>query len=160
MLKVLVDYPSPTEEFVIVERMVAGLETVRQGMTVHEIRQLQAAVRTVYVDPSLIEYAVAVAGATRDPKAVGLDELAPYVSFGASPRASINMVLAAQALALVRGRQYVLPEDLQAIAPDVLRHRLVLSYEALADDVTAEHVIGSVLGALAVPDVVLRPAVT
>ena len=157
MLKVLVDYPSATEEFVIVERMVAGLETVRAD---HECpsscAHLQQAVRTVYVDPSLIEYAVAVASATRDPASVGLPELSPYITFGVSPRASINMVIAAQALALVRGRQYVLPEDVRTIAPDVLRHRLVLSYEALADDVTAQHVIDAVLSTVPVPDVVLR----
>ncbi len=156
MLKVLVDYPSATEEFVIVERMVAGLETVREAMSVQQLRQLQQAVRTVYVDPSLIEHAVALASATRNPETAGLPELSPYITFGVSPRASINMVIAAQALALVRGRQYVLPEDLRTIAPDVLRHRLVLSYEALADDVTAQYVIDAVLGAIPVPDVILR----
>jgi MoxR-like ATPase len=156
MLKVLVDYPSATEEFVIVERMVAGLETVRETMGVQQLRLLQEAVRTVYVDPSLIVYAVAVASATRNPETVGLPELLPYVTFGVSPRASINMVIAAQALALVRGRPYVLPEDLLTMAPDVLRHRLVLSYEALADDVTAQYVIDAVLGAIPVPDVILR----
>jgi MoxR-like ATPase len=158
MLKVLVDYPSATEEFVIVERMVAGLEAVRQTMSVQQLRHLQEAVRTVYVDPSLIEYAVAVASATRKPETLGLEELSPYITFGVSPRASINMVIAAQALALVRGRQYVLPEDVRTIAPDVLRHRLVLSYEALADDVTAQYVIDAVLGAIPVPDVILRSA--
>jgi MoxR-like ATPase len=156
MLKVLVDYPSATEEFVIVGRMVAGLETVREVMSAQQLRDLQEAVRTVYVDPSLIEYAVAVASATRDPEAVGLPELSSYIMFGASPRASINMVIAAQALALLRGRQYVLPEDVRSIAPDVLRHRLALSYEALADGVTAEHVIDSVLSTIPAPDVVLR----
>ncbi len=156
MIKVLVDYPSATEEFVIVERMVAGLETVHRTMSVEQLRQLQQAVRTVYVDPSLIEYAVAVSAATRAPDTVGLVELSPYITFGVSPRASINMVIAAQALALVRGRQYVLPEDVLTMAPDVLRHRLVLSYEALADDVTAQHVIDAVLQAIRVPDVILR----
>jgi MoxR-like ATPase len=156
MLKVLVDYPSATEEFVIVERMVAGLETVQQTMSVEQLRQLQDAVRTMYVDPSLIEFAVAVASATRHPERVGLPELAPYITFGVSPRASINMVIAAQALALVRGRQYVLPEDLLTMAPDVLRHRLVLSYEALADDVSAQNVIDAVLNTIPVPDVILR----
>jgi MoxR-like ATPase len=111
----------------------------------------------VYVDPSLIVYAVAVASATRHPETVGLPELTPYITFGVSPRASINMVIAAQALALVRGRQFVLPEDVCTMAPDVLRHRLVLSYEALADDVTAQHVIDAVLDTVPVPDVILRP---
>ena len=94
--------------------------------------------------------------ATRDPAAVGLGDLARFVTYGVSPRASIYMVLAAQALALVRGRQYVLPEDVRAMAPDVLRHRLVLSYEALSDDVSADHVVDAILRRVPVPDVVLR----
>jgi MoxR-like ATPase len=156
MLKVLVDYPSPTEEFVIVERMIAGLEEVREVMGVQHLRALQKAVQSVFVDPALIEYAVRVASVTRNPSAAGLQDLARYVTYGASPRASIWMVMAAQALALVRGRQYVLPEDVRTIAPDVLRHRLVLSYEALADDVSAQHIIGAILRKVPVPDVVLR----
>jgi MoxR-like ATPase len=156
MLKVLVDYPTPTEEFVIVERMIAGLEDVHEVMDVQQLRSLQKAVQTVFVDPKLIEYAVRVATATRDPAAVGLGDLARYITFGVSPRASIYMVLAAQALALVRGRQYVLPEDVRAMAPDVLRHRLVLSYEALSDDVSAEHVVDAILSRVPSPDVVLR----
>ena len=158
MLKVLVDYPSPTEEFVIVERMIAGLEDVHEVMDVQQLRALQKAVQTVFVDPALIEYAVRVASATRDPSAVGLPDLARYVTYGVSPRASIYMVMAAQALALVRGRQYVLPEDVRAMAPDVLRHRLVLSYEALGDDVSAEQVVDAILRRVPVPDVVLRDA--
>ena len=99
----------------------------------------------MFVDPALIEYAVRVASATRDPSSVGLQDLARYITYGVSPRASIYMVMAAQALALVRGRQYVLPEDVRTIAPDVLRHRLVLSYEALGDDVGVQHVVDAVL---------------
>jgi MoxR-like ATPase len=156
MLKVVVDYPTATEEFVIVERMIAGLEDVHEVMDVQQLRGLQKAVQTVFVDPALIEYAVRVATATRDPAAIGLQDLASYVTYGVSPRASIYMVMAAQALALVRGRQYVLPEDLRAIVPDVLRHRLVLSYEALSDDVDAQHVIDAILRRVPVPDVVLR----
>ena len=104
MLKVLVDYPTATEEFVIVERMIAGLEKVHEVMDAEQLRRLQKAVQTVFVDPALIEYAVRVASATRDPASVGLQDLARYVTYGVSPRASINMVIAAQALALVRGR--------------------------------------------------------
>jgi MoxR-like ATPase len=115
-------------------------------------------VRKVYVDPALIEYAVRVASATRDPASVGLDAFSRYVTYGASPRASINMVLASQALALVRGREHVLPEDLRAIAPDVLRHRLVLSYEALSDDIDAQRVIDAVLARVPIPDAVLHAA--
>jgi MoxR-like ATPase len=156
MLKVLVDYPTSTEEFVIVERMIAGLEVVGEVMSAQQLRVLQRSVHTVYVDPALIEYAVRVATATRDPSAVGLDGLARYVTFGVSPRASIYMVSAAQALALVRGRQYVLPEDVRAMAPDVLRHRLVLSYEALSDDVRPDYVVDALLTRVPVPEVVLR----
>jgi MoxR-like ATPase len=156
MLKVLVDYPSPTEEFVVVERMLAGLETLQQVIDSDQLRALQRAVRTVFVDPALIDYAVRVSAATRDPKSVGLAEVARYVTYGASPRASIYFVLAARALALVRGRPYVLPEDVRALAPDVLRHRLVLSYEALGDGVTAEQVVDAILERVPVPDVVLR----
>jgi MoxR-like ATPase len=158
MLKVLVDYPSPTEEFVIVERMIAGLEKVYEVMDAGALRRLQNAVRTVYVDPALIEYAVRVASATRDPSSVGLDAFSRYVTYGASPRASINMVLASQALALVRGREHVLPEDLRTIAPDVLRHRLVLSYEALSDEIDAQRVIDAVLARVPIPDAVLHAA--
>ncbi|HUB69810.1 MAG TPA: AAA family ATPase [Acidimicrobiales bacterium] len=156
MLKVLVGYPSATEEFVIVERMIAGLEVVQEVMAAQQLKALQNAVPSVFVDPALIEYAVRVAAATRAPSSAGLADLSRYITFGASPRASISMVLAAQALALVRGRQFVLPEDVRAIAPDVLRHRLVLSYEALGDDVTPEHVVDAILKKIPVPDVVLR----
>ncbi len=156
MLKVLVDYPSATEEFVIVERMIAGLERVGEVMDVQHLRALQKAVQTVFVDPALIEYAVRVASATRSPSAAGLQDLARYITYGVSPRASIYMVMAAQALALVRGRQYVLPEDIRMIAPDVLRHRLVLSYEALGDGVDVQHIVDAVLRKIPVPDVVLR----
>ena len=156
MFKVLVDYPTATEEFVIVERMIAGLEKVQEVMHVEQLRELQNAVHTVFVDPALIDYAVRVATATRKPASVGLQDLARYVTYGVSPRASIYMITAAQALALVRGRRYVLPEDVRAIAPDVLRHRLVLSYEALGDDVSVQHVVDAVLRSVPVPDVVLR----
>jgi MoxR-like ATPase len=156
MLKVLVDYPSATEEFVIVERMIAGLEQVREVMDVQHLKALQKAVQTVFVDPALIEYAVRVAAATRAPSSAGLPDLDRYITYGVSPRASIYMVLAAQALALVRGRQYVLPEDIRTIAPDVLRHRLVLSYEALGDDVGVQHLVDAILRKVPVPDVVLR----
>jgi MoxR-like ATPase len=156
MFKVLVDYPSATEEFVIVERMIAGLEKLGAVMDASRLRELQAAVRTVYVDPALIDYAVRVAKATRNPSSVGLGDLARYVAYGVSPRASIYLITAAQSLALVRGRQYVLPEDVLAIAPDVLRHRLMLSFEALGDDVNAQFVVDSVLKSVPLPDVVLR----
>ena len=137
MLKVLIDYPTPTEEFVIVERMTAAHEPAGRALDADQLVGLQRAADAVFVDPALIEYAVKLANATRNIAAVGLGDLARYITYGASPRASINMILAGRALALVRGREYALPQDIQEIAHDVLRHRLVLSYEALADDVDA-----------------------
>ena len=151
MLKVLVDYPSGTEEFVIVERMVNGLETIQRVMDASQLSGLQKAAQSVYVDPSLIEYAVRISTATRDLPSVGLHEMTRYVTYGVSPRASIYMVLAGQALALMRGRDYTLPEDVSSVAPDVLRHRLVLSYEALGDNVTAESVLGAILARVPPP---------
>jgi MoxR-like ATPase len=156
MLKVLVDYPTATEEFVIVERMLAGFEKVNEVMDAEQLRGLQREVLAVFVDPALIEYAVRVSAATRDLSSVGLPDVARYVTYGVSPRASINLVAAARALALLRGRHYVLPEDVRTIAPDVLRHRLVLSYEALGDDVGPDDVVDAVLDRIPVPDVVLR----
>ena len=123
----------------------------RPSSTSSSSSEMQAQVEQVYVDPALIEYAVRLANATRRPAEVGLGELARYITFGASPRASINLILAARALAFIRGRDYVLPHDLTDLALDVLRHRLVLSYEALSDDVTADAVLDRVLAALPVP---------
>ena len=156
MLKVLVDYPTGTEEFVIVERMINGLETVQSVMDAQQLSALQKATQSVFVDPALIQYAVRVSHATRNFPSVGLADMTRYVTFGVSPRASIYMVLAAQALALMRGRDYALPEDVYAVAPDVLRHRLVLSYEALGDNVTPDDVLGAVLTKVPLPDVPLR----
>jgi MoxR-like ATPase len=156
MLKVLIDYPTPTEEFVIVERMAAGLDHASRAVDNDQLAGLQRAADEVFVDPALIDYAVKLTNATRDLTAVGLGELAPFVSFGASPRASINLILAGRALALVRGREYALPEDLREIAPDVLRHRFVLSYRALADGVSADDVIERVLAVVPAPELALR----
>ncbi len=153
MMKVLVDYPSPTEEFVIVERAIASVPGGQPVIDLDQLAAMQAQVEHVYVDPALIEYSVALANATRRPDEVGLAKLARYVTFGASPRASINLVLAARALAFIRGRDYAIPRDLTDLAYDVFRHRLVLSYEALTDEVTADAVLAEVLGALPVPDV-------
>jgi MoxR-like ATPase len=152
MLKVLIDYPSPTEEFVIVERMTAALESAGRAIDDGQLIGLQQAADAVFVDPALIDYAVKLANATRDVTAVGLGELSRYVTYGASPRASINLILAGRALALVRGREYALPQDLREIAPDVLRHRLMLSYEALADGVTADALVLAILRSIAAPE--------
>jgi MoxR-like ATPase len=153
MMKVLVDYPSPTEEFVIVERAISAAPAGQPIIDLDQLGDMQARVERVYVDPALIGYSVALAYATRRPEDVGLGKLARYVTFGASPRASINLILAARALAFIRGRDYALPRDLTDLALDILRHRLVLSYEALTDDVTADAVLSQVMAALPVPDV-------
>ena len=152
MLKVLVGYPSPTEEFVIVERMTNPMEPMVPVIDVAQLRVLQQAAADVYVDPSLIEFAVKIATATRDLGSIGLKDQARYVTFGASPRASINMILAAKALAVIRGRDYAIPEDVRELALDVLRHRVVLSYEALSDDLRPDDVLAKVLAAIRIPD--------
>jgi MoxR-like ATPase len=154
MMKVLVDYPSATDEFVIVERALAAPARPQAIVDLDELAAMQTAVESVYVDPALIEFAVRIANATRRPQEVRLANLARYLSYGASPRASIYLVLAARALAYIRGRDYVLPMDLTEPVLDVFRHRLVLSYEALTDEVSADDVLNQVLAALDVPDVV------
>jgi MoxR-like ATPase len=156
MLKVLVGYPSPTEEFVIVERITGRLAPVQKVLTTDELMALQAQADAVYVDPKLIEYAVRMVGATRQPKEVGLGDLQHYISFGASPRASINLILAARALAFVRGRAYALPHDVRDLALDVMRHRVVLSYEALSDNVSADDLLGQILERIPMPEVPLH----
>ncbi len=156
MLKVLVDYPTPVEEFVIVERMTTRIDPPQQVMTSAELLQMQLAADAVYVDPALMDYAVRVVTATRKPASVGLRDLAGYLAFGASPRGSINMILSAKALAFLRGRDYALPQDVTDLALDVLRHRVVLSYEALADNVSADSILTKVIAAIPVPDVPLR----
>ena len=156
MLKVLVGYPSPTEEFVIVERMTGAVEAVQSVLTTEQLLGLQQEAGRVYVDPALIEYAIRLVTATREPAAHGLKEQAHYLTFGASPRASINLILAGRALAFVRGRQYALPQDVRDIAFDVLRHRLVLSYEALSDNVTADDVLKKIVDRIPTPKVPLH----
>ena len=156
MLKVLVVYPTQTEEFVIVERMTGVLQTVQQVIDTEQLLALQQAADAVYVDPALIEYAVKLVTATRNPRLVGQGELMPLISYGASPRASINLILAGRALAFVRGRTYALPQDVRDLALDVIRHRLVLSYEALADNVSADDVVKRILRAVPMPEVPLH----
>jgi MoxR-like ATPase len=156
MLKVLVDYPTPSEEFVVVERMTAAIPTVAQVLSTEDLLALQRQVDGIYVDPALLEYAVSLATATRDPAKFGSPDVARFITFGASPRASINLILTARALAFVRGRDYVLPEDVRDMSLDVMRHRLVLSFEALSDDVTADEILRTVIGRVPVPVVPLR----
>jgi MoxR-like ATPase len=152
MLKVVVGYPSAEDELTVVERALAGLAEVRRILELEELVALRDAVRSVYVDPALSRYAVQVASATREPGSVGLTELTPYVAFGASPRGPISVMTAARALALIRGREYVLPQDVRELATDALHHRIVLSYEALAADVTPSSIVESVLETVPVPE--------
>src|SRR3954447_10021240 len=113
---------------------------------------MQRQCRAGYVEPSLIQYAVRLANATRDPQRFGITDLAKYISYGASPRATISLIEGARALAFLRGRDYALPEDVTDIVPDVLRHRLVLSYEALSDGVTADQIIQRIMRRISAPD--------
>lgn len=156
MLKVLIDYPSSTEEFVIVERMTGMLQPIQKVLTVEQLLKLQKQTDKVYVDPALMEYAVRMVTATRDPKSVELDDLKKYIMFGASPRASINLILTGKALAFVRGRNYVLPQDVLDMALDVMRHRIVLSYEALSDNVSSNDVLMRILDHIPLPVVPLH----
>ncbi len=156
MLKVLVGYPDLNEEFVIVERMTGSLQAVQKILTTEELIELQKKVDRVYVDPALIEYAVQMVTATRKARDYGLKELESYIMFGASPRASINLILTARALAFVRGRNYVLPQDVLDMALDVMRHRLVLSYEALSDNVTGDDILMKILDRIPIPVVPLH----
>lgn len=156
MLKVLVGYPNETEEFVIVERMTGVLQAVQRVLTTEQLLALQQEAAGVYVDPALIEYAVKLVTATRQPQQIGLEELKPYIMFGASPRASINLILAARALAFVRGRTYALPQEVLDMALDVMRHRLVLSYEALSDNVTADELLNRIVDRIPMPEVPLH----
>jgi MoxR-like ATPase len=156
MMKVIVGYPSPSEEFVIVERMTGDVPTAQSVLTTDALLEMQRAADHVYVDPALYEYAVRLATATRNPEKHGLQELNRYITFGASPRASINLILTARALAYVRGRDYALPEDVLDMALDVLRHRLVLSFEALSDDVSSDSILRTILSRIPVPVVPLR----
>ncbi len=160
MLKVVVGYPEPEDELTVVERALEEPVEVRGVVTLEELATLRAQVKRVYVDPAVSRYAVALTGATRSLEAAGIPDLGRYVEFGASPRGSISLVVAARALALIRGRDYVIPQDLADLAHDVLRHRLVLSYEAIATEVGEDTLIDAALAAVPVPslEVVERAA--
>jgi MoxR-like ATPase len=145
MMKVLVGYPSEQEEFVIVERVTGVAQDVAAVATTEELAALQRECRTGYVDPSLMQYAVRLVAATRNPDRFGIKDMARYLTYGASPRATIHLIEGARALAFLRGRPYVLPEDVSDLAPDVLRHRLSLSYEALSDSLTADALIQRIM---------------
>jgi len=145
MLKVLVGYPSYAEEIVVVERMAGPDIELKQVIDLDRLREMQEAVRGVYVDPAVIAYAAALTTATRDIGQAGFPEFAGAIAYGASPRASIHLVVAARALAFIRGRSYVLGHDVHDVAPEVLRHRIVLSYDGVADGVSSDAILDRLL---------------
>lgn len=153
MMKVVVDYPNPREELEVVRRSLVKGDAVEQVLDIHELQHLQRLSTQVFVDQPVAEYAVAIVAATRQLEAVGLGKLAPYVEFGASPRATLALVHGARSLALLRGRHYALPSEVTALAPDVLRHRIVLTYRALAEQIGVESIISSVLRTVPQPRV-------
>ena len=156
MFKVLVDYPTEEEEFVIVQRVTGAAQAVTAVATTDQLAGLQKLCREVYVDPALVQYAVKLVAATREPARAGLKDLARLLSYGASPRATINLIEGARALALLRGRSYALPEDVGDLVHDVLRHRLVLSYEALSEGLTADALIDKFMSHVPLPAKVLE----
>ena len=151
MMKVLLGYPTEEEEFVIAQRALAAPVQVLPVATTAQLSALQAECRSVYVDPSLLQYAVKLVAATRAPAQHGVQDIAPFIACGASPRATICLAEGAQALAMLRGRAYVLPEDMTDLAPDVLRHRLSLSYEALSDGLDADALIARIMARIPAP---------
>ena len=160
MLKVLIGYPEHDEELTIVQRQLTAHPELREVLSLEELRALQEEVVRVYVDPALVSYAVALATATREPARIGLADLGEYVEYGASPRGPIAVTQASRALALLRGRDYATAEDVRDLAKDALRHRLVLSYQALAETVSADEILDRVLAVVPAPEVSpARPAV-
>jgi MoxR-like ATPase len=158
MLKVLVDYPAHDEELTVVSRSLEAPPTLEHVLSIDDLRALQQQVQRVYVDPTLISWVVDLAAATRNAKERGAEAMAPYVSYGASPRGPISVIAAARALALIRGRDYVIVNDVEALIRDAFRHRLVLSYQALAEEVTSDQVLDAVLAAVPAPQLELRTA--
>jgi MoxR-like ATPase len=152
LMKILVDYPTPGEEAAVVGRSLRPPVNVRECLSLDDLEAHSAAAATVSADRQLIAYAVALADATRHPEAHRLPELAPLIEFGSSPRGPIGLVQAARALALLRGRAYIAPEDIRDLAPDVLRHRIVLSYDALSEGVTVDSLLERIMEAVPGPD--------
>ncbi|MEP6942197.1 MAG: MoxR family ATPase [Betaproteobacteria bacterium] len=152
MMKVLVGYPSEEEEFVIVQRVTGAAQEVAAVATTEQLAALQRECRQGYVDPNLIQYAVRLVSATRQPARFGLADMQKYISYGASPRATIHLIEGARALAYLRGRTYVLPEDVRDLVPDVFRHRLVLTYEALAEGLSADQLIMRIMQRIPAPE--------
>jgi MoxR-like ATPase len=152
LMKLLVDYPTPGEEAAVVGRSLGDLAEVRQRLALPDLERFAEVAAAVLVDREIIAYAVALADATRHPREHGLADLAGMVEYGASPRGPIGVIHAARALAMLRGRGYVNAADVRDLAPDVLRHRLVLSYDALSEGVSADAILERVLDAVPEPD--------
>lgn len=157
LFKVVVEYPTAEEEREIVYRMGVTPPEPNEVLTPEELLRLQRVASQVFVHHALVDYVVRLVLATRTPGEHGLSDIASWVSYGASPRASLGIISASRALALVRGRDYVLPQDVVDVVADVLRHRLVLSYDALADGVPLDHIISRILQAVPLPQVSARP---
>ena len=151
MMKVLVDYPTDEEELVIVQRVIGPPAVVTAIASMEQLHTLQTECRKVYIDPSILQYAVRLVSATRSPEKHGLKDLARLLAYGVSPRATINLAEGARALAMMRGRNYVLPQDMADLVPDVLRHRMALSYEALSEGLTADMLVGMLMAKIALP---------
>ena len=151
LMKVVVDYPRPHEEVEIVDRMGVSPPQPQQVLSPEQLLALQTAADGVAIDRSVVEYAVNLVMATRDPVPYRVGEIQPFLTYGCSPRATLGLVAAGRALALIRGRHYVLPQDVYDVAPDIFRHRLVLSYEALAQQVSAEQIVAKVLSTIPAP---------
>lgn len=152
MMKVQIDYPKDEEEFVIVQRVIGLPIDIQPVASIEQIQHLQQRSRSGYVDPALIQYAVKIVAATREPERAGLSQLTDSLTFGASPRATIGLIEGARALGFLRGRSYALPQDVLDLVPDVLRHRLVLSYEALSEGLTADAIIEQIMRAIPLPE--------
>jgi MoxR-like ATPase len=153
LMKVVVDYPSLGEEAAVVGRSLEAPADVRECLALNDLERFARASHSVLVDREVIGYAVGLADATRNPGKYGLEEIENYIDYGASPRGPIGLVQASRALALLRGRGHVSIADVRDLAPDVLRHRIVLSYDALAENVSADNVLERVLGAVSEPPV-------
>ncbi|WP_245906546.1 chaperone MoxR1 [Mycolicibacterium palauense] len=153
LFKINVDYPSPEEEREIIYRMGITPPEPKQILNPGDLMRLQDLAANNFVHHALVDYVVRVITATRQPEQFGMSDVKAWVAFGASPRASLGIIAASRALALVRGRDYVIPQDIIEVIPDVLRHRLVLTYDALADDISPDTVINRVLQTVALPQV-------
>jgi MoxR-like ATPase len=145
MMKIVLDYPTPDEELTIIDRMSIKAPVPQQVVALDELVSLQQRADAVFVDRSVSQYAVDLVQCTRNPQRFGLGDLSTVIGLGASPRASLNLVRGARALALMRGRSYTTPQDVFDLAPEVLRHRLLLTYDALARDITTDHVVQRIL---------------